>query len=231
MLWLLAWSAAGGLGYLLGSLPTAYLVAQRVSGAFADIRLAGDGNAGAANAGRILGSRWGVLVGTVDIVKGAVPVLFFNTLAGSWDTVSGLGLLSGAAAIAGHVWPVWLRFRGGRGAATAVGVTAAVLTGPVLLAALPAAAILWRTAQHTVDAGLRLRCVADPWQDIVRRLLGRHLLLRGNLHRRGPCISGASSFAAGRWSRSRVVREGRGASPLRALVMRASFEATGLRGI
>lgn len=150
MLWLLALSAAGGLGYLLGSLPTAYLVAQRVGGAFADIRLAGDGNAGAANIGRLLGSRWGVFVGTVDIVKGAVPVLFFNALAGSWDTVSGLGLLSGAAAIGGHVWPVWLRFRGGRGAATAVGVTGAVLTGPVLLVALPALAILWRTRSTTL---------------------------------------------------------------------------------
>ncbi len=150
MLWLLALSAAGGLGYLLGSLPTAYLVAQRAGGAFADIRLAGDGNAGAANIGRLLGSRWGVLVGAVDIGKGAVPVLFFNALAGSWDTVSGLGLLSGAAAIAGHVWPVWLRFRGGRGAATAVGVTAAVLTGPVLLVALPALAILWRTRSTTL---------------------------------------------------------------------------------
>lgn len=149
MLWLLAWSAAGGLGYLLGSLPTAYLVAQRVGGAFADIRLAGDGNAGAANIGRLLGSRWGVFVGALDIAKGAVAVVFFNVLAGSWDTVSGLGLLSGAAAIAGHVWPVWLRFRGGRGAATAVGVTAAVLTGPVLLVALPALAILWRTHSTT----------------------------------------------------------------------------------
>ena len=150
MLWLLAWSAAGGLGYLLGSLPTAYLVAQRLGGSLADIRLAGDGNAGAANIGRLLGSRWGVLVGTVDIAKGAVPVLFFNALAGSWDTVSSLGLLSGAAAIGGHVWPVWLRFRGGRGAATAVGVTGAVLTGPVLLVALPALAILWRTRSTTL---------------------------------------------------------------------------------
>ena len=86
----------------------------------------------------------------MDIVKGAVPVLFFNALAGSWDTVSGLGLLSGAAAIGGHVWPVWLRFRGGRGAATAVGVTGAVLTGPVLLVALPALAILWRTRSTTL---------------------------------------------------------------------------------
>ena len=150
MLWLLAWCAAGGLGYLLGSLPTAYLVMQRAGGRPADVRLVGDGNAGAANVARLLGYRWGVIVGTVDIAKGAVPVLLLNALAGSWDTVSGAGLLSGAAAIGGHVWPLWLRFKGGRGAATAVGVTAAVLTGPVLLVALPALAILWRTRSTTL---------------------------------------------------------------------------------
>ena len=150
MLWLLAWSAAGGLGYLLGSLPTAYLVAQRAGGNLADIRLAGDGNAGAANIGRLLGARWGVIVGAVDIAKGFVPVLVVNALVSSWDSVSGAGLLSGVAAMAGHIWPVWLRFRGGRGAATAVGVTAAVLTGPVLLVALPALAILWRTRSTTL---------------------------------------------------------------------------------
>ena len=150
MLWLLAWCAAGGLGYFLGSLPTAYLVMQRAGGRPADVRLVGDGNAGAANVARVLGYRWGVIVGTVDIVKGAVPVLLLNALAGSWDTVSGAGLLSGAAAIGGHVWPLWLRFKGGRGAATAVGVTAAVLTGPVLLVALPALAILWRTRSTTL---------------------------------------------------------------------------------
>lgn len=150
MLWLLAWSAAGGLGYMLGSLPTAYLVARKVGGGFADIRDTGDGNVGAANIGHLLGSRWGVFVGAVDIAKGFAPVLLFNALVSSWDTISGAGLLSGAAAMAGHIWPVWLRFRGGRGAATALGVTAAVLTGPVLLVALPALAILWRTRSTTL---------------------------------------------------------------------------------
>ena len=150
MLWLLVLCAAGGLGYLLGSLPTAYLVTQRVGGRPTDVRQAGDGNAGAGNVARLLGYRWGALVGAVDIAKGAVPVLLLNALAGSWDTVSGPGLVSGVAAICGHVWPVWLRFKGGRGAATAVGVTAAVLTGPMLLVALPALAILWRTRSTTL---------------------------------------------------------------------------------
>ncbi len=147
MLWLSG--AAVLLGYLLGSLPTAYLIAQRVGSSYADIRLAGDGNAGAANVGRLVGPRWGVFVGAVDIAKGAAPVLLFNAVTSSWDNVSGAGLLGGIAAIAGHIWPVWLRFRGGRGAATALGVTGAVLTGPVLLVALPALAILWRTRSTT----------------------------------------------------------------------------------
>ena len=147
---LLLSGAAVLLGYLLGSLPTAYLVAQKVGNALADIRLAGDGNAGAANVSRILGPRWGIFVGAVDIAKGFFAVLVFNALASSWDAVSGVGLLSGVAAMAGHIWPVWLRFRGGRGAATALGVTAAVLTGPVLLVALPAMGILWRTRSTTL---------------------------------------------------------------------------------
>ena len=158
MLWLLAYCAAGGLGYLLGSLPTAYLVTQKFANCPADVRLAGDGNAGAANVARLLGSRWGVIVGAMDIAKGALPVLLCNALASSWDTVSGAGLLSGVAAIVGHVWPVWLRFRGGRGAAAAVGVTAAVLTGPMLLVALPAAAILWRTRSATLTLAFVYIC-------------------------------------------------------------------------
>ena len=148
MLWLSG--AAVLLGYLLGSLPTAYLLARRAGGDFVDIRLAGDGNAGAANIGHLLGPRWGISVGAVDIAKGFLPVLAFHALVDSWDTMSGPGLLSGVAAMAGHIWPIWLRFRGGRGAATAVGVTAAVLTGPVLLVALPAAALLWRTRNTTL---------------------------------------------------------------------------------
>ncbi len=148
MVWLSG--AAILLGYLLGSLPTAHLVTQRVGRQVADIRLSGDGNAGAANVGRVLGARWGIFVGIVDIAKGAAPVMLINSLLGSWDTISGPAMLSGAAAIAGHVWPVWLRFHGGRGAASALGVTFAVLTGPVLLVALPTMAVLWRTRSTTL---------------------------------------------------------------------------------
>ena len=162
MLWLSG--VAVLFGYLLGSLPTADIVARRLAGV--DIRQLGDGNPGAGNVGRLFGWRWGVSVGAADILKGAIPVFAANLLAGVIlsdgippdgmpsdsveRAVSGPGMLAGAAAIAGHIWPVWTRGRGGRGAATALGVTGAVLTLPVLLAALPAAAILLATRSTTL---------------------------------------------------------------------------------
>ena len=159
MLWLSG--AAVVLGYLVGSLPTAYLVARRAALGATDIRELGDGNAGAGNVGHIYGRRWGGVVGAIDIVKGAAPVFALNIFvslisAGASDRahslpeLSGAGMLAGVSAMAGHIWPVWLRFRGGRGAATALGVTAAVLTGPVLLMALPALVILLTTRSTTI---------------------------------------------------------------------------------
>ena len=161
MLWLSG--AAVLCGYLLGSLPTADIVARRLAGV--DIRQLGDGNPGAGNVGRIFGWRWGVSLGAADILKGAIPVFAANLLTAAIQpggilsdgvdrAVSGPGMLAGAAAIAGHIWPVWARGRGGRGAATALGVTGAVLTLPVLLAALPAAAILMATRSTTLALAL-----------------------------------------------------------------------------
>ena len=165
---LLLSGAAVVFGYLLGSIPVAYLAAKWASAGAIDVRRSGDGNAGANNVGRLLGRRWAFLVGGIDLAKGVAAVLIFNLLA-HWlrpsgvdnpapaqDLLAGLftisppGMLAGAAALAGQVWPAWVRFRGGRGAATAVGVTAAVLPGPALLLALPAAAILAITRSTTV---------------------------------------------------------------------------------
>jgi glycerol-3-phosphate acyltransferase PlsY len=159
MLWLSG--AALVVGYLVGSLPTAYLAARRAARRFTDIRDLGDGNSGAGNMGRIYGRGWGIAVGVVDIAKGIAPVFAFNILvslistdphepAESLPELSGPGMLAGASAMAGHIWPVWLRFRGGRGAATALGVTTAVLMGPVLLMGLPALVILWTTRSTTI---------------------------------------------------------------------------------
>ena len=154
MFWLSG--AAVVIAYLLGSIPTAWLVARRASRGETDIRQTGDGNAGARNVGRIFGCKWGVFVALADIAKGAVAVLAFNALADlvvplrADDAVNLPGMLAGVATIVGQIWPVWLRFRGGRGAATAIGVTAAVLPGPALLMMAPTLVILTITRSTTL---------------------------------------------------------------------------------
>ena len=169
MLWL-AIGAALLAGYLLGSVPTAWLAARYLirPGAGpkgADIRQTGDGNAGAGNIGRRYGGRWGYPVGAVDIGKGTAAVLVGNLLAGSLlsadSPVGGQapGMAAGIAAVAGHIWPAWLGFRGGRGGATAVGVAGGVLTLPALLLALPALLLLLVTRNTALT--LAFMCVGS----------------------------------------------------------------------
>ena len=111
---LLPWVLAS---YLIGAIPTSYLVVRIVKGQ--DLRTLGSGNLGATNLYRVLGWRYAVPVGLFDMLKGAVPVLAFAPRAGGGDQVA---LLFGAAAVIGHVFPVFLKFRGGKGVATGAGV-------------------------------------------------------------------------------------------------------------
>jgi glycerol-3-phosphate acyltransferase PlsY len=106
------------LAYLLGSLPTGYL-AGRMRGV--DIRTLGSKNVGATNVFRTLGKGIGIAVMAVDIAKGAAAVLLAGAIAGEPWTI-----LAAAAAMAGHVWPVWLGFKGGKGVATGAGAAAAL---------------------------------------------------------------------------------------------------------
>jgi glycerol-3-phosphate acyltransferase PlsY len=91
-----------------------------------DLRTAGSGNIGATNAFRVLGGRWGALVFLLDVVKGTAAAL----LAASLPTQ----IAAGVAAILGHVFSPWVRFKGGRGVATSLGVFLAILPAPTLLA-------------------------------------------------------------------------------------------------
>lgn len=116
--------------YLLGGIPTAYLVVRRLHGG--DIRSMGSGNVGATNAGRILGWRGFALVFALDAAKGALPVAV-ALLAGPALKLSLAPAWLGAAAVAGHCWTPWLRFNGGKGVATA--------TGAIALFCPPAAAL------------------------------------------------------------------------------------------
>ena len=104
------------LAYLIGSVPFAVILSRR-SGA-GDLRRSGSGNVGAANVFRVSGPKAGLLVATLDIVKGAVSVALAERLAGD-VTVSAA---AACAAVVGHVFPVWLGFRGGKGVATYIGV-------------------------------------------------------------------------------------------------------------
>jgi len=126
------------LGYLIGSIPFALVLARQRG---LDLRKVGSGNLGAANVFRASGATAGVLVAVLDIGKGAVSVLVAEQLSDgpAWPAVAGL------AAIVGHVYPIWLRFRGGKGVATACGVFA-VLTP---LAAAPALAAFLATVWIT----------------------------------------------------------------------------------
>jgi glycerol-3-phosphate acyltransferase PlsY len=120
-----------GLGYLVGSIPFALFLARRWG---SDLRRAGSGNLGAANVLRVSGVTAGVLVALLDIGKGAASVLLAERLVRDGSAAPAA---AGLAAIVGHIYPVWLRCRGGKGVATACGVFS-ILTP---LAAAPAFAV------------------------------------------------------------------------------------------
>jgi glycerol-3-phosphate acyltransferase PlsY len=124
------------IGYLLGALPTAYIAGRIVAGR--DIRRMGDENAGAANAYRELGPKAGIIVGIIDAAKGAL-VIFIAQVANMSQIVV---LFTGAAAVIGHNWPVFLGFRGGRGVSTTIGILFVLVTLPMLILTLPTTLIL-----------------------------------------------------------------------------------------
>lgn len=106
------------LSYVVGSMATSLWVGKGFFGV--DLREAGSGNLGATNTFRVLGWRAALPVALIDILKGWVPVTFFPTWAG--EVTFGWVLAFGAAAIAGHVFSVFVHFRGGKGVATSAGV-------------------------------------------------------------------------------------------------------------
>lgn len=111
------------IGYLLGSCPNGFLVG-RARGV--DIRKQGSGNIGATNVLRVLGKRWGYLVFALDAFKGLAAVRLAFALASAMNPNGPyrevVGIAGGLACILGHTFPVWLRFRGGKGVATSAGV-------------------------------------------------------------------------------------------------------------
>ena len=114
--------------YLVGAIPMTLIVAR--VGAGVDLRTVGSGNLGATNLYRTLGWKYAIPAGVFDIAKGALPTLLLPPRVGTADW---LPLAIGAAAVVGHVFSAFVRFRGGKGVATAAGVVLALAPLPVLI--------------------------------------------------------------------------------------------------
>jgi glycerol-3-phosphate acyltransferase PlsY len=119
--------------YLLGSIPFGYLIVQITGGG--DIRSRGSGNIGATNVARESGIVSGILTLLLDVAKGYLAVWLAGRISGgsiAWMVIAGL------AALAGHLFPVWLGFRGGRGVATGIGILL-----PICWQAVVVAMVIW----------------------------------------------------------------------------------------
>ncbi|MHC4561355.1 MAG: glycerol-3-phosphate 1-O-acyltransferase PlsY [Planctomycetota bacterium] len=131
--------------YVIGSTPFGVIIARSKN---IDLRKHGSGNVGATNVGRIVGAKWGFLCLALDALKGAVPVLVVGLLLGicGWHTRPSVThqaawMAVGMAAILGHVLSFWLKFRGGKGVATGLGVVLAMW--PYFTVAAAGALLIW----------------------------------------------------------------------------------------
>jgi acyl phosphate:glycerol-3-phosphate acyltransferase len=171
--------------YLLGSIPFAFL-AGKARGI--DLRTVGSGNLGAANVFRNLGRGWGIAVMAADIGKGIVAVVLAKVLTGDpWPAIAA------GAAMAGHVFPVWLRFKGGKGVAVGGGaliglvpLTAAIALGIWLVVLLTTRFSSLASIVAAVAAPLVAIALDEPWSSVAFTALGSIAILvlhRGNMAR------------------------------------------------
>lgn len=135
------------ISYLIGAIPFGFLVGRWRG---VDIFQAGSGNIGATNVGRVLGRRFGILVFVLDFAKGAVPAAIAMGLRSTLSSadhllMAALPVLAGLSAFVGHLFPVYLRFRGGKGVATGAGVVAVLLPGPTITGLLTWIAVVGLT--------------------------------------------------------------------------------------
>jgi len=139
-LWLLA-------AYLLGATPTSYVAGRLAKGI--DLRQHGSKNLGATNVYRLLGWRWAIPVGLIDIAKGAIPVALF----GRWaQGAPGFPVFLGLAAVLGHIFSPYVGFKGGKGVATAAGMFLALAPFAVLIALPVWAVCLWATGYVSLSS-------------------------------------------------------------------------------
>ena len=167
--------------YLMGSIPFAYIAGRLLRGI--DIRKVGDGNVGAANAYREIGAKAGIAVLVADVGKGAIAASITSILA-SQPVV----LLAGIGAVAGHNWPLYIGFRGGRGESTAIGVLSVLFPQPMLIL-LAVSAVPFFVTRNTMLVGVIL--FSPLW--LVALLTGASAALVG--YSIGlPCLVGLTHF-------------------------------------
>jgi glycerol-3-phosphate acyltransferase PlsY len=164
--------------YLLGSIPFGYLIVRATKGA--DVRATGSGGTGATNVSRRAGKTAGVVTLLLDALKGVAAVAIAKVVLGlpffGEGTLAGPALENAywwvaAAAIAvimGHIFPVWLRFRGGKGVATGVGVFLVLTPLAVVLAGVIFVLLVWRT--RYVSLGSILAAVSIPLFVLLRNV-------------------------------------------------------------
>lgn len=123
------------LSYLCGSIPFGYLIGK-FNGV--DIRKHGSRNIGATNVRRVLGRDWSIICFIFDFLKGLLPVMYIGHRLAAYfvvDTAWG-GIIAAIAAVLGHIFPFWLRFKGGKGVATSLGVITGIAFLPVIVGGL-----------------------------------------------------------------------------------------------
>src|SRR5215204_1628188 len=144
------------LSYLVGAIPTSYLLSRLFAGI--DLRQHGSGNLGATNLYRVLGWKYAIPAGVFDMAKGLIPVVAFAPRVSDSELFA---LACGIAAILGHVFSVFVRFKGGKGVATAAGVMLGLT--PVALAVSAAVwALLVRLTRY-VSLGSKLAVAFCRW--------------------------------------------------------------------
>ena len=162
------WIACGIItSYLIGSIPTAYIFVRLLKGQ--DIRSFGSGNVGATNAARVIGRGWGITVLALDVLKGYVSVALVGAMLASKVTFISsemFQIILGVASVIGHVWTVFLKFKGGKGVACTLGVLLALsVTSAVLRPILGLTLLTWAVvfaAARIVSLASILACVSFP---------------------------------------------------------------------
>ena len=190
--------------YLLGSIPFGYLIVSATTGA--DVRQSGSGGTGATNVTRRAGKAAGVLTLILDALKGAAAVIIAQTLLSGIDNAAWWIGMAGIVAMLGHIFPIWLGFRGGKGVATGVGVFTALSPLAVLCGGVLFFIIVWLT--RYVSLGSMIGAVSVPlfvWVDslfrrgpdrlpiIVSTLVGAALIIYAHRANIGRLMSGTEN--------------------------------------